>query len=131
MKKKLLALFIAISIVFSVTGCKINSGERLMRNDFYEYINGEFLSEIELTAKDAYWDWFGELNATILHDMRNIITELSEDGKNYPKGSSEQKIKDLYECVSNMDNRNQTGLGPLQPHLDSIRNAADIEEYVP
>ncbi len=130
MKKKLLALFIAISIVFSVTGCKINSGERLMRNDFYEYINGEFLSEIELTAKDAYWDWFGELNATILHDMRNIITELSEDGKNYPKGSSEQKIKDLYECVSNMDNRNQTGLGPLQPHLDSIRNAADIEEYV-
>ena len=48
MKKKLLALFIAISIVFSVTGCKINSGERLMRNDFYEYINGEFLSEIKM-----------------------------------------------------------------------------------
>ncbi len=129
MKKKVLALFMVISIVFSVTGCKINSSERLKRNDFYEYINQELLSEIELTAKDAYWDWFGELNAIILHDMRDIITELSEDGIDYERGSSEQKIKDLYECVSDMDNRNQTGLGPLQPHLDSIRNAASIAEY--
>jgi putative endopeptidase len=36
----------------------------------------------------------------------------------------------MYECVSNTKNRNATGLGPLQEHLDSIRNATNIEEYV-
>lgn len=29
-----------------------------------------------------------------------------------------------------MENRNETGLGPLKPHMDSIRNALTIEEYV-
>ena len=29
-----------------------------------------------------------------------------------------------------MTNREQTGLGPLKPHMDSIRNAQNIEEYV-
>ena len=43
---------------------------------------------------------------------------------------SEQKIRDMYECVSNMENRNEVGLGPLQPHLELIRNAATIDEYV-
>jgi putative endopeptidase len=62
--------------------------------------------------------------------MDAIITELENDDTVYEKGSPEQKIKDMYECVSDMDNRNQTGLGPLKPHMDSIRNASTIDEYV-
>jgi putative endopeptidase len=83
-----------------------------------------------LSATDAHWDWFGELNAVASNEMDDIIDELMADGKTYAKGTSEQKIKDMYECVSNTNNRNATGLGPLQEHLDSIRNAANIEEYV-
>lgn len=100
------------------------------QDDFYEYVNQDLLDQITLQATDAHWDWFGELNAIVSEEMDQIIEELAADGQTYPKGSSEQKIKDMYECVSNMENRNQTGLGPLQPHIDTIRNAADIAEYV-
>ena len=100
------------------------------QDDYYEFVNQNLLSKIELAATDAHWDWFGELNAVVSSGMEDIIDELANDGKQYEKGSSEQKIKDMYECVTNMENRSQTGLGPLKPHMDSIRNASSIEEYV-
>lgn len=100
------------------------------QDDYYEFVNQNLLSKIELAATDAHWDWFGELSAVVSSEMDEIIEELANDGKTYEKGSSEQKIKDMYECVTDMENRNETGLGPLKPHMDSIRNASNIEEYV-
>ncbi len=100
------------------------------QDDYYEFVNQNLLSKIELAPTDAHWDWFGELNAVVSGEMEEIIDELASDGKTYEKGSSEQKIKDMYECVTNIENRNETGLGPLKPHMDSIRNAGTIGEYV-
>ena len=100
------------------------------QDDYYEFVNENLLSKIELAATDAHWDWFGELSAVVGSEMDDIIDDLVADGKTYEKGSSEQKIKDMYECVTNMDNREETGLGPLKPHMDSIRNASSIDEYV-
>ena len=100
------------------------------QDDFYEYVNNDILDMVELGDTDAQWTWFGELMAVADNDMDEIIQELSQSEKIYPKGTSEQKIKDMYECISNMENRNATGLGPLQPHMDTIRNAMTIDEYV-
>lgn len=100
------------------------------QDDYYEYVNQNLLSKIELSATDAHWDWFSELNAVVSSEMEDIIEDLANDGKTYERGSSEQKIKDMYECVTNMENREETGLGPLKPHMDSIRSASTIAEYV-
>lgn len=110
---------------------KNNKSEKIRyQDDYYEYINKDLLDKIELSPTDAHWDWFGELNALVSSDMEDIIRDLSKDTQTYEKGSSQQKIKDMYECVSDMENRNKTGLGPLKPHMDSIRNAKNIDEYV-
>ncbi len=158
MRRRITALLLTLVLVFSLAGCSKPALENLRdgrdsgsgesedteesgggdeqdsavryQDDFYEYVNQDLLDQITLQATDAHWDWFGELNAIVSEEMDQIIEELAADGQTYPKGSSEQKIKDMYECVSNMENRNQTGLGPLQPHIDTIRNAADIAEYV-
>ena len=160
MKRRITALLLTLVLVFSLAGCSMPDLEKFRggrdsgseksgaeegeggsgedgqdsevryQDDFYEYVNQDLLDQITLQATDAHWDWFGELNAIVSEEMDQIIEELAADGQTYPKGSSEQKIKDMYECVSNMENRNQTGLGPLQPHIDTIRNAANIAEYV-
>lgn len=135
MKKKITALFLAILLALQLAGCSNTANtaqEESLRyqDDYYEYINQELLDQINLTAAEAHWDWFGELNAIANEEMAEIIRELSESNVDYEKGSSEQKIKDLYECVSDTQNRNLTGLGPLASHIDSIRNAQNIEEYV-
>ncbi len=132
MKKKLLTWFLIAQSVMQLTGCGIAGqfGGTRAQDDYYEYVNEELLESIELQATDAHWDWFGELEVIADQEMDEIIRNLLEDGASYEKGSSEQKIKDLYECVSNIQNREQTGLGPLKPHMESIRNAQNIEEYV-
>ena len=146
MRRRITALLLTLVLVFSLAGCSKPALENLRdgrdsgsgesedteesgggdeqdsevryQDDFYEYVNQDLLDQITLQATDAHWDWFGELNAIVSEEMDQIIEELAADGQTYPKGSSEQKIKDMYECVSNMENRNQTGLGPLQPHID-------------
>lgn len=132
MKKKLLTWFLAALSVLQLTGCGkwIKADGVRYQDDYYEYVNKELLDTIELEATDAHWDWFGELEAVANEEMREIIRELSADDTAYEKGSSEQKIRDMYECASDMQNRNETGLGPLKPYMDSIRNAQNIAEYV-
>lgn len=146
--RRLIASGVAVILAFSITGCSLTA-KRLSnalddgtiyitedvenvryQDDFYEYINEELLDEVELGASDAQWSWFGELDAVVAYDMKQMIRELSKSKEEYPKGSSEQKIRDMYECISNMENRNETGLGPLQPYLDMIRGAESIDEYV-
>lgn len=139
MKKRLLAFLLVILVVLQAAGCSrignteetdANANALRYQDDYYAYVNQDLLDKIELKATDSHWDWFSELDAVVSAEMEEIIRELSEDEKVYERGSSEQKIKDLYECVSDMENRNQTGLGALKPHVDSIRNARSIEEYV-
>lgn len=157
MKKKVIAVLLTVSLMFQAIACgnidttrennvqqeqeeiakeeskksneKSNENVRY-QDDFYEYVNANLLNMIELDETDAQWTWFGELSAVINQEMRDIIRDINNSTQTYEKGSSQQKIKDLYECISDMDNRNATGLGPLQPHLDTIRNAATIDEYV-
>ena len=100
------------------------------QDDYYDYVNSNLLDKIDLADTDAQWTWFGELSAVANEEMEDIIKEVASSNESYEKGSSEQKIRDMYDCVSDMDNRNEVGLGPLQPHLDLIRNAATIDEYV-
>ena len=100
------------------------------QDDYYDDGNSNLLDKIDLADTDAQWTWFGELSAVANEEMEDIIKEVASSNESYEKGSSEQKIRDMYDCVSDMDNRNEVGLGPLQPHLDLIRNAATIDEYV-
>ena len=158
MKKKIFAVFLAALMALQLTGCggkahmtntdteensDIGSSEKSAdasdgeeteeiryQDDYYEYVNQNLLEKIELSATDAHWDWFGELSAVVSDEMSDIIKDIVNDEAVYQKGSSEQKIKDLYECISNTENRNNTGLGPLKPYMDGIRNAETIDEYV-
>lgn len=144
MKKKIVSVMLMLFMTVSAIACaSIGSDVHLTKaqedtkktetryqDDFYEAVNGDLLDKITLDATDAQWTWFGELNAVVNTDMRAIISELSKSTQEYEKGSAEQKIRDLYECISNKENRDATGLGPLQPYLDTIRNAATIDEYV-
>lgn len=116
----------------NITEQQVAMADRNIRyqDDYYEYVNQDILDLISLSDSSAQWTWFGELYAQSNSDMREIVKKLSKSNLSYPKGSSEQKIKDLYECASNMENRNKTGLGPLQPHFDTINDAGNIDEYV-
>lgn len=63
------------------------------QDDYYEYVNQNLLSKIELSATDAHWDWFSELNAVVSSEMEDIIEELANDNKTYERGVRNRKLR--------------------------------------
>lgn len=99
------------------------------KDDFYEYVNHDFLSYISLGNQSVQWTWFGELDASIHYQFKNLIQSAKED----PEAKKEEaicKILDLDACISDWDSRNRDGLWKLQSNLEKLEQCTSIEEYV-
>ena len=63
-------------------------------------------------------------------NLSDLLNEIINQREQFAEGSPEQKIASLYLTAIDMEGRRNAGFGALQPYLDSIRNAADIQEYI-
>lgn len=101
------------------------------QDDFYNFVNGNWMKTAEIPSDRARWGSFDELRENTDMVTLNILKGLL--GKNHVKGSDEQKIDDLYESYIDFDARNKTGLAPLQTYLnkiDNIKNLKDLQSYL-
>ncbi len=93
-------------------------------DDFFRYMNGGWVDRTEIPADKARYGGFGILRDESQERVRDIIEE-SASG-DFPEGSDEQKVGDLYQSYMDMETRNSLGTDPLQPELDRI---AEIENH--
>jgi putative endopeptidase len=93
-------------------------------DDFFRYVNGKWLERTEMPADKSRYGTFDILRDESQEAVKAIIEE-SASG-DFPKGSDEQKVGDLYKSFLDWDGRDALGIEPLQPELDRI-NA--IENY--
>src|SRR5690606_2953118 len=101
------------------------------QDDFYNFVNGNWMKTTEIPSDRARWGSFDELRENT--DMVTLEILKGLLGKEYPKGSDEQKIDDLYESYIDFDARNKTGLAPLETYLnkiDNIKNLKDLQSYL-
>lgn len=101
------------------------------QDDFYNFVNGNWMKTAEIPSDRARWGSFDELRENTDMVTLNILKGLL--GKNHVKGSDEQKIDDLYESYIDFDARNKTGLAPLETYLnkiDNIKNIKDLQAYL-
>lgn len=101
-----------------------------INNDFYTYVNGEWMNKTEIPAAYGSWGSFHEVYFENQDRIKNIFKELTKNKKSYTKGSTNQLVADLY--VSCMDTLIIEGLGnkPLQSYFTSINNIATTEDYL-
>jgi putative endopeptidase len=93
-------------------------------DDFFRYVNGKWIETTEMPADRSRYGTFDELRDESQVAVRAIIDE-SASG-DFPKGSDEQKIGDLYRSFLDWETRDARGIQPLQPELDRI---SAIESY--
>jgi len=93
-------------------------------DDFFSYVNGAWLNEIEMPADKSRYGVFDILRDES-EDAVKVIIEESATG-DFAKGSDEQKVGDLYKSFLDWDTRDARGIEPLQPELDRI---AAISSY--
>ena len=100
-------------------------------DDFFAYVNGSWVDGTEIPADKASYGNFTVLREDSQANVRTIIEESAEG--DYPAGSDEQKVGDLYSSYMNMDRRNEIGAAPLVAEfaaIDAIEDQTGLAVYM-
>jgi putative endopeptidase len=88
------------------------------QDDFYNYVNGNWMKTVEIPSDKARWGSFDQLRENTDEASLKILKE-SLNTK-FEKGTDGQKIADLYKSYVDFDTRNQLGITPIQQQLKDI-----------
>ncbi|MCI0921933.1 M13 family metallopeptidase [Sphingobacterium rhinopitheci] len=100
------------------------------QDDFYNFVNGNWMKTIEIPSDRARWGSFDELRENTDIAALNILK--ASLNSTFEKGSDGQKIADLYKSYVDFETRNKVGIAPIENRLnqiDKIKTVKDLEAY--
>ncbi|MEO6883786.1 MAG: M13 family metallopeptidase [Bacteroidia bacterium] len=98
------------------------------KNDFYDYVNGNWLKNNPIPAAEVSWGSFNEVENRNQKELHQILDSLSAD-KNTKPGSDAQKLGDYYASGMDSVKLNKDGMSPLKEEfamIDNIKNTKDL-----
>ena len=101
-----------------------------LEDNFFAYVNWDVIKEAEIPAGQSLWRVSVSVSEEIKAELNGLLEGVLAKTGEWEKGTSEQKIADLYQSYIDMDSRNAAGLGSLATYLDRIQNASTIQEYI-
>ncbi|WP_432412117.1 M13 family metallopeptidase [Rasiella sp. SM2506] len=98
------------------------------KNDFYNYVNGNWMKNTEIPDDQVRWGGFGVLRKSTDKDVLEILNTAKESGT---YGAETDQAKALAIFASELDTvaRNKAGITPLQPALDAIAGIKTVEDF--
>lgn len=98
------------------------------KDDFYQAVNEKTLAEKQIKPTEASWSWFHERNLENKEFLTGEIEDIASHQGTYAKGTPEQKIADLYQCITDQKTRNATARKHIQDVLAPIKAARTPQE---
>lgn len=111
-------------------------------NDFFRYVNGNWLDKAIIPADRTRWGSFDELRKKTDDDVLTILSEAIAKNK-APKlmdapnkleaKSDQEKAIDFYETIMDTVSRNEQGITPVLPFLakiDAVKNKEDLQKLL-
>jgi len=95
-------------------------------NDFFEYVNGNWMKNNPVPAAEARWGSFNIANDTNVARVHKILDEVSAK-KDNAAGSIQQKIGDFYAQALDSAKLNKDGVTPLNDELAKINAITDTK----
>ena len=95
-------------------------------DDFYEYACGGWMKANPLPAAYSRYGSFDRLAEDNNKRINGILKELLEN--NYPEGSVEQQLSDLYKLAMDSARREKEGVAPIMGDLKALENAKSKEQ---
>lgn len=97
-------------------------------DNFFNYVNGTWLKKTEIPADKATYGSFAILADEAQAHVKAIIDEASQG--DYPAGSDEQKVGDMYSSYMDVNKRNSAGVTPLKLEFDKIAKITNYKQLV-
>lgn len=99
-----------------------------LKDDFYTSVNQQQLNTLPIPKGQESAGGSASVSANTDKELKDLITELINNKKEYAKGSIEQKIRDLYETCEDRETRDKEGIKPLKKYLDAVDKADSFSE---
>ncbi|HLC83605.1 MAG TPA: M13 family metallopeptidase, partial [Bacteroidia bacterium] len=144
MKKILALLVLALAILFvsfvilpkkvgtlSNTAIDIKNIDNTVKpvDDFYQFVNGNWLKNNPIPASESRWGSFNELMEKNLAKLRAILNDAAND-KSAKPGSNKQKIGDFYSVANDSVKLNAEGISPLKNEFAAIENVKTSDDLI-
>ncbi|MEX2512487.1 MAG: M13 family metallopeptidase [Cyclobacteriaceae bacterium] len=103
------------------------------QDDFFLYVNGNWINETEIPGDQGRWGSFHELREFNLDAVLTVLEKARENPEAYPAGSDQRKAIDFYTIGMDSLLAEKKGLAPLQPWLNGIENIQDrasLQDYL-
>lgn len=97
------------------------------KDDFYNYVNGNWVRTNTIPDDESRWGGFGVLRKSTRNDVLEIVKTSKELGS-YSEGSDQKKALLLFETELDTVARNASGLKPLEPLLNAIDGITSIDD---
>ncbi len=101
--------------------------------NYYEFANEDWLFDAEIPQGLNAWSEISGIQQDLMKEIGNIIYPLyrqqNKENAEFKKGSSEQKIVDVFTAGANTVYRDSLELKPVQKYLamiDSVKNTQDL-----
>ena len=101
-------------------------------DDFYQYVNGDWIRDHPVPPDKTAYDVFTELNDITEEHLRSLIEEVAGN-PGAEQGSLPRKIGDLYRTGMDTGSIEQLGLSPIREELDRIeriRRISDVQSVI-
>jgi predicted metalloendopeptidase len=89
------------------------------QDDFYNYVNGEWMKRTEIPADRSRWGSFDELRKNTDKNTLKILREAQNDPA-YKEGTDQRKALDYFASIMDLEAREKAGIKPVKPFLDQI-----------
>lgn len=96
----------------------INPGD-----NFYLYACGGWMKNNPLSPEYSRFGTFDQLRENAREQLKELITNLSDNPDSKIKGTNAQKVCDLYKMGMDSSRLNKEGAAPLKPFIERINNS--------
>ncbi|NND88640.1 MAG: M13 family peptidase, partial [Flavobacteriaceae bacterium] len=98
------------------------------KDDFYNYVNGNWMKNTEIPDDQVRWGGFNVLRKSTDADVLEILRNAKESG-DYAAGTDQAKALALFATELDTVARNEAGITPLQPELEKIESISNMNEF--
>lgn len=95
------------------------------RDDFYNYVNGTWMKEVEIPDDQKSWGSFYILRKNTDDMVLNLLNDAIKDNQ-FKEGSDQSKAVTLFHSILDTNKRNEIGIAPLKPAMEKINQITDL-----
>jgi len=103
------------------------------QDDFFLFVNGSWMEEVEIPADQGRWGSFLELREQSIEGVREVMASAKDNISKYPEGSDQYKAIAFYSIGMDSllaEKRGYDALLPWFDQIDQIKSKADLQSFI-